>query len=264
MVAGEPGFDAPVDVAVRWILTMSDPLIPPGYRERMDAQMSAQISVQPQWGSFFLGGAISDLIHTLPSEDPWRSISARFGDHAIGDKAPGFDGAVTDDGAPFGTYLNALDVSGQVMAYPEIDPGLIAFAQDLMPASCYALACGALSHTEAAEALRAALVPLGSYDAGDDDQQDAVGAAVIHPEVPPEGSGALLVEAGLPALRWAAARRRSYLDSFDDGYLFEVLARWSHLAGRLAAGEDPGEDQWRLIAARNEQNAIEPLPADDF
>lgn len=263
-MAGEPGLDKPVDVAVRWILTMTDPLIPPGYRERMDAQMSAQISVQPRWGSFFLGGAISDLIHTLPDDDPWRHISARFGDYAIGDKAPGFDAAVTADGSPFGTYLNALDVSGQVMAYPEIDPGLISFAQDLSPAGCYALASGALSHQEAAKALLDALVPFGAYDATEDHQQDAMVTAVIHPEVPLEGSGALLAEAGLPALRWAAARRRSYLNSFDDGYLFEILARWSHLAGRLAADEDPGDEHWRLIAQRNEQNSIDPLPADDF
>lgn len=254
IVVGEPGAYTPHDIGVRWLFTLTDPLIPLRYRQHINDQMVALITTRPRWGAFFIGGVLSDLISTLPGSDPWRHLSARWGASSFGPHPPLDNGAVGVTGRVFGTYTDALDVAGQVMAHPEIDTGLAAFAQPLSPGAAYAVAAGALGHKRAPDAL-AALA--GGTDEGDVSEQEQV-AAVIQigsRRRLPQGQGRQLAEDGLEAIRWVAARRRSWLGTTDDSYVVEVVSRWSILASTLADGGDLGA-QWASIDERNADNSI--------
>jgi len=200
------------DIAVRWAAGLTEPLLSTAARVAADEAMRGRAREDPGWAVLLFGGALADVLTTLPPEDPWRHLSARIGDLSIGTPPrtdPG-TGAWRRGSAGgwhrFGNWRDAVDLTGPVLETREVqgDPGLAALADPLRPVAAAVLAFAARGRGEA----RAAVAALG-------------------------GDGAAVFEAGAEALRWAVHRRRAYRGP-GDLWPLEALTEWA------AAAEQPG------------------------
>lgn len=197
------------------------------------------------WAAAFLGGLVSDLVGSLPQQDPWRQLSGRVGQCTCGAAPPGQDGAVRADGAPFGTVADALDRMPALFRNPEDDPQLAALASPIGSAGAAVVAAAGTGWECARDMLLAVrdrmppadVVALDSWRAGQ------------------------MCTAGAEAARWSLHRRRSYR-GMDDTWPAESAFRWAWRAGHLAvSGTWPGAGDADLALAAN---SCHWFPVEDF
>src|SRR5699024_2382231 len=74
-MSGEPEWDDQ-DLAA-WVITLTQPLVRPGLAVKIARQARATMALAPQRARYWLAGLIGDLVSSLPSIDPWRSLSGR-------------------------------------------------------------------------------------------------------------------------------------------------------------------------------------------
>jgi hypothetical protein len=200
------------DVAVRWAACLTEPLLSTAARIAADDAMRARAREDPDWAVAVFGGALADVLTTLPPDDPWRHLSARIGGLVIGTPPRGEPGtgAWRRDRAGgwhrFGTWRDTADLAEPVLTEPfdaRSDPGVAALADPLRPEAAAVLAFAARGRAESRSAV------------------DAAGT-----------DGLSVVETGADALRWAVHRRRAYQGP-GDLWPVEVMTLWA------ARAEDP-------------------------
>lgn len=238
----------PRDVVIRWTQTLVEPLILLSLRSQFEKAMREVCSAHPSWSAYVIGGALSDIMLSLPDDDPWRSCSARLGRKTLGKRPPVRDGARLPGGEPLGTWKSFHDTLGTPTNEDlSLDPGYGPVSIDLTPVSEALLAFGVSGWRGSSEAVAATLTQ-GEVTSAVDDLANLPGVrTLIHAPV---------YTYGIPALRWAAFRRRSYGVSPDDPWLAESLYRWSWRAGRILGGMEWDE---HMVDVRIEAERLEPL-----
>lgn len=262
MSDGVPPMDEPLQgVLANWASTLTEPLLHPKLRNRLEGNLARAHREHPDRVHLFLAGVTSDAILSLPSADRWRHLSGRVGAITVGEDPPEDDGATGSNGSPFGTWRDAVDVAGfsDDAVTPWDDQNLIALTEPPHPHSMAILAAGAVGYRAAARLIR---------------QVQAVGDA---PPPPLEGVEEMpflnnpdylalhaLTHArtcAVEAVRWAIHRRRSYTGP-NDPWLVDGIATWAWRASRGASHEPEREwsdadverdiEAWRIRRAEDD------------
>lgn len=233
--------DRKTEVA-RWVVTLSEPLIPTAQRAEIDAAMAAFINRNSDWAYAFFAGLMSDMACLLPENDPWCRLSATIdlsqiatGAPASGPNdrivwvagdtpAPATTGATIDTSEgvrAFGTSLDAADLRSTSAEDLASFAGTAAVAVNLSPlASAFlAIAAGEPRHLQVALAKTGHALWKASFNSRTD---MTVGEAI-------------LLTAG-QAIQWLTYRRRQYLLE-DDGLVGTMGLAWISKADRVNAGK---------------------------
>lgn len=243
----------PRDVVVRWTQTLVEPLLPLEIRNNLERGMRQVCADHPTWASFVLGGAISDIVLSLPGNDPWRTSSARLGRTTHGDRPPARDGARLPDGTRLGHWKSFVDTLGTPAEEDlSLDPAYAPIALDLAAVSEAIISFGAGGWETGTTGVSAA-VARGSATSAVDDLANLPGIQTLHP--------APVYTYAVPALRWASYRRRSYGTSADDPWVAESLYRWSWRAGRILGGMSWDE---HMIEPRVAAERLDPISDEPF
>jgi hypothetical protein len=211
----------PADVAVAWAMTLVEPLIAPARREKAETEFLALAHSHPRWTATFSAGVLADVAGTFPFHDPWRHLSARIGPLTVGPHPPPTMGARRPLGERFGSW----GADGDLVAAgrPELDPELVAVADELDPAAAALVAFAPLHWSEVMAAigeLWRALVqapfPHCSDTPAVEDWQSAL----------------------CQAMRRVVYRRRAYWGGVDDDTVpVDACRRWSMFASVVVAGD---------------------------
>lgn len=243
----------PRDAVVRWTQTLVEPLLPLEFRRSLEHQMRRVCADHPTWSTFVLGGALSDIVLSLPDSDPWRASSARLGKMIRGDQPPARDGARLPDGTRLGTWRSFVDTLGTPAEEDlSLDPSFAPMAVDLAPVSEAVLALAADGWETSAAGVSAAIMR-GALTSAIEDLPNLPGVTTLHP--------APVYTYAVPALRWAFHRRRSYGTSADDPWVAESLYRWSWRAGRILGGMDWDE---HMVEHRIAAERLDPISDQSF
>lgn len=204
-----------------WAITLAQPLVRPGLAVKIARQARATMALDPPRARYWLAGLIGDIVSSLPSIDPWRSLSARVPvlgnpDIVVLGSVPPPDslGAASARG-PFGTWQDGADLVPPTHPNLLIDRELIVLAEGLVPASAAVLAMCASDFHTGARALQ-----------------------VLGPGGPES------FDIGAPALRWAMWRRQVYVGQ-EDTWAHTAAMMWLHRAGALVTGEQFDEETWQ-------------------
>lgn len=247
----KPTLDEPMmTTLVQWAQTLYDPLLHHLARSRIESAFAKAHRTEPDRIHLFLAGLIAEAIGTLPATDPWRSLSARCGNITVGEHPPEVDGAVRDDdGQPFGTWRDAIDILGLEAATPWDDSALAALTEPLAPGAAAILAAAPHGWRAVARLIR---------------QVQIVGD---RPTLPEEFDGLPFASdpeylaahdlsharmCAVDALRWSCHRRRAYLGR-NDPWLEDSSTMWAWRATRRSlqlgwTDEDAARDieAWRI------------------
>ncbi len=225
-----------------------EPLILLSQRSQFEKAMREVCGAHPAWSAYVIGGTLSDVMMSLPDNDPWRQCSARLGRKTVGARPPIRDGARLPDGTRLGTSASFRDTLGTPTDEDlSLDPGYGPISIDLTPVSEALLAFGGAGWQISSEAVSATLTQ-GEVTSAVDDLANLPGVrTLVH---------APIYTYGIPALRWAAFRRRSYGVSPDDPWLAESLYRWSWRAGRILGAMDWDE---HMVDVRIEAERLDPM-----
>jgi hypothetical protein len=102
-----------------WAAGLFNSLLTLEARAENERELGAEVRARPIMFTAFVAGVVSDLIHGLPVEDPWRHSEE-------------VDGIVLSmHGIPFGMWADALDLHAR--AHPDLrsDPVLAALVTPL-------------------------------------------------------------------------------------------------------------------------------------
>ena len=211
--ASRSGFDSEEVVYARWLAGLFDGLVSPDSRLANEHQLLLHVRAMPLLFAAFVSGAVSDLLRSLPAEDPWRHTALVQGT------------VLSVRGDLFGTMLDATDLI--VPNHPDFssDPRLAAFDSPLSTLAALLIHLCAQSWSTARETL-AELIRGGL--AGED-----------------------LYCAGCAAIRWAIHRRRVYTGA-EDPYSFVVTRAWVRRARSAEKGQ-PWDEARRARLATQEK-----------
>ncbi len=233
----------------RWAMSLAEPLISTSRRIVLDADLAAFTAGNPQWTTYWFAGLVSDLVATLPPEDPWRHLSASLDlgalsdgpageedrlsfDNPRGRAAPAGTGAVLPDGRRFGTAEDSADLLMPDIGPPDADIGVVALTEPLDPVAA-ALAGFATADTELFHAALARLWRRLHADAVDHDGSP--------------GAGGRWLAVVTPVLRRFIHRRRVYTGP-EDPFPLVAAFSWMARADRLAAVAGPLSGERGLAA----------------
>ncbi|GAB3176057.1 hypothetical protein GCM10027059_50330 [Myceligenerans halotolerans] len=223
------------DGVARWAVQQCEPLISGAARISAEAKLVELTQEAPRRTTVWFAGVLADQVQTLPPDDPWQNLSARFGDLTCGTAPPATDGAVSAAGA-FGTIADGADLVPSTFPSPMTDVGLAALTDPLCPCAAAVLAFAGNGWSETSQALTAVHAQFADTD----------GAAA---------AAACLVATGGDALRWALWRRRVYGEPGDDWFLASAFS-WTWRAERLATGDPLPPDEVADITTALEDETI--------
>lgn len=217
------------DAALAWSHCLYDPLLTPRDRAVREDAMLTVCFENPTWAAGFYGGVIADLARSLPDEDPWRHLSGRVGSMTVGQNPPERDGAVRPDGARFGDYVDATDITPLSFRTVEADPALAALAEPLAPQSAALVAFGELGWEIAGRAVKAV------HETPHPVAVPGSGIRVVSPTRYSTGvAGHHLRDTARDAVRWLVHRRRGYVGA-EDTWVMESVFRWAWRCDQIAA-----------------------------
>lgn len=242
-----PAIDQPImGTLIHWGHTLHEPLLPPRLRARLEHNFATAHRENIDRVNLFLAGLIAEATLTLPANDHWRRLSARCGNITVGEHPPETDGALNDDsGEPFGTWRDAVDVSGFEAVTPVDDPALVALVEDLDPAAAAILAAAGHGWKAARRMIKQVQL------VGDPPDADAGITSMPFLNDPDYLAAHNLSHArtaAITALRWAAHRRRAYL-GHSDPWLVDSVNMWAWRATRRDLDTWGDEDVARDIEA---------------
>lgn len=225
--------------AAAWLVAQCEPLVPTLSRAVVDEAFHEETRQNPTRTAWWFAGVVTDLVSTLPPNDPWRNLSARVGvlTRGVVPKPPTDTGASGPNG-PFGTVVDGHDLVHPSFADPSTDIGLAALSSGISATGAAILAFGADGWRSAGVATLAAL----------DEMMQAPGV---------DDPAAAFAEAGADALRWAAWRRRAYVGPGDEMTLASGFA-WLWRAEELAAHGDLPAEEWAQAQALVDGESIDP------
>lgn len=116
--SGVPWSDDQWLSAVRWAASLVEPLITEHRRSIYNQTFREAAELHPGWARLFFAGVVSDIMATLPDNDPWRDARIQ-------------DGVPLVDGRRFGTLRDHTDLIPQISPDPTIDVALSAVLDDL-------------------------------------------------------------------------------------------------------------------------------------
>lgn len=197
----------------RWVACAFSSLVDLETRMSTERALFMQVCLRPYTFTAFVAGVVTDLLHSLPAEDPWRHT----------EKVDGIVQSVR--GAPFGTHIDALDLLTRANQDLRSDPGLVALATPLSEWAALVIHLCAQSRSDAFE-------KLNTY--------------VRH------GMAIDKVFAdACAAIRWAIHRREVYVGA-DDAYSSVVVNAWVRRARNVEKGL-PWDEARRARLAIQEQ-----------
>lgn len=259
-----PDPSAPADrksEVARWVITLSEPLLTTADRAATDAAMAAFINRNSDWACAYFAGLLSDLAGLLPTNDPWRHLSATIDMSQISTgsaateaadrivwtssnlPAPATTGATIGDGhgqvRAFGTSIDAFDLTRVDVPDARSHPGAAAVASNLSPLSSafVAIASGEARHLQVALAKTF----------------HALWQASFNSRTEMTSGEALLLSAG-QAAQWLIFRRRQYLLE-DDGLIGTVGLAWISKADRVNGGKPISAESGSYRYAKIEDSA---------
>lgn len=226
------------DVVARWVITLTEPLLSAEHRVRSEDEMARFIDRNIDWACAYLSGLLTDLVATLPPDDPWRHLAGMIDltqvatGHLSNDPSqrlgwpnepidsPAATGALTRSGRAFGTPADSADLLASDVSNSELHPQTAAVATNLSP-------------------LGAAFVAFASADAT---TFQSVLTKVYHSlwlarygGLTTESPGTSMLKTVGQALRWTVHRRRVYTVD-DDGFTNVLGLAWISKADRVVAG----------------------------
>lgn len=193
----QSGFDAGYLAYWRWAAGLFNCLLTVEARTENEQELLAQVRARPIMFTAFVAGVVSDLLHSLPVEDPWRHTEE-------------VDGIIRSvSGNPFGTWADALDL--HTRAHPDLrsDPVLAALVPPLSESA-------------------ALVVHLCSQ--GRSAAFDQLSTAARHGMTVEK-----IFADGCAAIRWAIYRRGEYVGA-DDPYSPIVTRAWVRRAHSIDKG----------------------------
>lgn len=207
-------------VLARWTIALCEPLIETDVRVELDQRMEQILDEQAEWMTTWFSGMLASIITSLPSEDPWRNLSASHTGptQTLTHVAPNVplpqeDGASTR-GRPFGTRRDHTD-----MTIPDsndwlVDLQLAAVSKEVDPwsAALIGFAGGGMSPVKSA--ITSMIESVNSK------QQDKKMFPVL--------SG---------ALKYAIHRRRYYV-GYDDSFVWSKGFLWIVRSEQILNGRD--------------------------
>lgn len=214
--AGASPEDSTAEVVYRrWLVGLFDGLLSLDMRASAEDQLLAHVRARPVLFAVFVSGVVTDLVRSLPAEDPWRHTG----------EVEGMVQSVRGD--PFGTWADATDL--QTPGHPDVksDANLAALSSPLTPSAALVIHLAAQGWDAVCEHLS---------------------AAVCRGTTAEE-----LFSDGAAAIRWAVHRRRVYTGA-DDPYASVVTASWVRRAQRVEHGQ-PWDEARRARLAIQEKVA---------
>ena len=221
--------DPTIATMSQWSLTLTEPLLGLGARAKLEDDLSSLHHRDPETVHLFFAGLVSDLAQTLPTTDPWRSLSGRIGAVESGENAPAENGATWPNGRVFGAFSDCTDLTPLSFSSPAEDPELCAVAPGLSAISaailasgfsgwekCFTMITSAFDNAPAAPPSNDVFTRLG-YQRGVALHQSRGGAQ--------------------EAVRWLVHRRRAWVGR-DDQWPSESAFRWAWRAARQAKGKE--------------------------
>ena len=246
----------------QWSFTLSRPLLSPGQRARMEADLAKAHRLQPDQVQLFFAGIISDVVLTLPETDPWRKLTGRFADGTAGVDPPLWNGAANADGSRFGTWRDATDLTPLEAGSVWDDHGLVEIADDLSPQAAAILAAGCYGWRECLAMIRT--VRTVGAPREHDGEVVAMFGSLEYAEI---ADLSFVREACVDAVRWGLFRRQSYLGPIDE-WPEQGLFEWAWRATRIT--EPPGwsdadvANNLQAYAVRRDTPRRWPLADTDF
>lgn len=207
------GPDPDVAAYARWLAGLFDGLVSPDSREANERQMQLQVQARPVLFAGFVSGVVSDLLRSLPAEDPWRHTTM-------------IQGAVLSArGDLFGTVVDATDLI--VPSHPDhrSDQRLAALDSPLSKSAALMIHLCAQSWSTAHETLT-----------------ESIRCGLAAEE---------LYSDGCAAIRWVLHRRRTYTGA-DDLYSSVVTSAWVRRARSVEEGQ-PWDEARRARLATQEK-----------
>ncbi|MDJ0354403.1 hypothetical protein [Pseudarthrobacter sp. PH31-O2] len=197
----------------RWLVSLFDGLVTTEARVEIDEQLLTFVRARPIMFAAFVSGVVSDLLISLPAEDPWRHTEESEG--CIRSAA----------GNPFGCWEDGADLHHRADADLKSEPKLAALHAPLS--------------TPAAE-----VIHLGSHGWRVPFEKLSNDILLGKP------ADELLLH-GCTAVRWVVHRRRAYMGA-DDAYALAVGWSWGRRADNVDRGV-PWDESRRARLARQEK-----------
>ena len=202
----------PEEIAyARWLASLFDGLVSPESRVANECQLLLQVRARPLMFATFVSGVVSDLLRSLPAEDPWRHTTL-------------VQGAVLSvRGDLFGTRVDATDLI--VPSHPDFssDSSLAALDSPLSKSAALVIHLCARNWSAARETLIESIV-----------------GGLTAEELYPNGSA---------AIRWVMHRRRTYTGA-DDPYSSVVTSAWIRRAHCVEEGQPWDEARRARLAVQ--------------
>ena len=205
-------------IATRVIALTTEPLLTARQALLIEGCLDDAVRARPVWMGAWISGLLAGTLSTLPPDDPWRHIHARYKGRDFGDLSVDLTAPVTSECAisPRGRFASPEDHLDLIV--PEYPPDrladlALAGAPEQLPEGSATLLAGAVDGWRAAFAawLTVAQSLSGTLTPSDDLEPD------LHPSRRRPHSP--VTEASLAALRDVAHRRRAYLGSLDPDWV---------------------------------------------
>ena len=197
----------------RWLAGLFDGLVSPDSRVANECQLLLQVRARPLLFAAFVSGVVSDLLRSLPAEDPWRHTTLVQGT------------VLSVRGDLFGTRVDATDLI--VPSHPDFssDSRLAALDSPLSKSAALVIHLCAQSWSTARETLT-----------------ESIRGGLTAEE---------LYSDGCAAIRWAMHRRRTYTGA-EDPYSSVVSSAWVRRARSVEKGQ-PWDEARRARLAMQEK-----------
>ena len=200
----------------RWAVAMFEPLIEARRLLELEDEARVWSRQNPRIAAAWFAGFIWQIMATLPSDDPWRSLNVKWPLASTcevlrrGADTPSSHRGATLRGEVFVGPAVGTDIVFPSNADITLDAGLVALRDGIDPASAAVLGL-------ASDSWQAPFQLLSSLE-GDSEAATPV------------------FNAACPALRWALWRRRAYIGKSDPYPLLTAFA-WLGRAERVASGQ---------------------------
>lgn len=242
--------------AIRWASIFEEPFASRASQLQADRLLTEHLAADRYWTAIWAAGALHSVTQTLPSDDPWKRVSAALGvPSAFGPTNPGSSGdgdldnlllrktarpdgtsEVTPmstgaylDGKPFGTFANGQDIYDHPMPEPWTDPALVVLTG---PSSPDAPMPSGPDGLEPLNPISAALIGFAGAEGVDGFEQLLKVMTVVFDTQQPGTALTLWSD----ALRWVAWRRRCYTGN-EDNFTSGAMLAWASWADSYVVGE---------------------------
>lgn len=193
---------APSAVAVRWSLTLIEPMLSGRQRRRFESDFARLARTHSLWFDLYVAGVLHGLAGSLPLDDRWRQLAP------LGRTAVRPDGGLFGDRSDFDDLLGPADLADLA----ELNP-LTVVAEDPLDSLSGSFIASSFTSLDGAKRVLA--------------EERSAAPSSDH-----------LCESVEGAVRWLAFRRRSYRPSRHDSWFQFLSLEWANAVDQTLDGLD--------------------------